>query len=138
MRDIASFPFDYLGLRGQFKTPSNFQNLSSELQSPENRDQELSISCTALNGCLNAAFPADFCVSSPRERPFQRVPGPAGGCFLAELVGSLQLNSGCSQGGKGTLRASASSAGSKLEDGEGRRGQGLVSILSIAFICWSL
>lgn len=89
----------------------------------------------------SAAFPADFCVSSPREIPFQRVPGPAGGCFLAELVGSLQLNSGCShssQGGKGTLRASASSAGSKLEDGEGRRGQGLVSILSIAFICWSL
>lgn len=125
---------DSLKDRQTFKTcPLSFSLLRTGIRS--------SASAVQLSMADSAAFPADFCVSSPRERPFQRVPGAAGGCFLAELVGSLQLNPGCShssQGGRSTLRASASSAGSKLEDGEGRRGQGLGCILSIAFICWSL
>lgn len=92
VRDIASFPFDYLGLRGQFKTPSNFQNVSSELQSPENRDQDLSISCAALNGwqcCLSCWL---LCLLS-KGNTFSEGPWPcwwllsgwAGGITAAKL-----------------------------------------------------
>jgi len=51
--NIASFAFHYLGLSEQFKTPSNFQKLSFELQSPKNRDQAFSIgkeACQAAFG----------------------------------------------------------------------------------------
>lgn len=142
--NIASFPFRYLGLCGQFNTPSNFQKLSSELQSPENKDQALGLSEEACHAALYSWEPCCaswlLCLLS-KGKTFSEGPwrcwglpsGWAGGITAAKA----RAPATAAKGGRSTSCPSAS-AGSRLGDGVGRRGQDLGSILAIGFICWSL
>lgn len=94
---LPLFHFTILVYMDSLKHLQTFKNCplsSSVLRTKIRHSASVRRHVMLLSTAVSAAVPPDFCVSFPRERPLQRAAGTAGGCSLAELVGSLQPKPG--------------------------------------------